>query len=188
LFLAAFPGEAKPITASNVVKAIASFERTIISGGSPWDRYHFGGEDDAVSPAVRRGEVLFFSSPLSCFRCHGGFNFSGPIVYEGRTHAEVEMKNNGLRQLAGEPSEMKAFKAPTLRNIAVTGPYMHDGRLETLEGVLDHYARGGDDVANKDPLVHGFLMSAQNKADLIEFLNSLTDNRMLHDPRFANPW
>jgi cytochrome c peroxidase len=92
------------------------------------------------------------------------------------------------------------FKAPTLRNIAVTAPYMHDGSIATLEGALDHYAAGGRkidsgpnagvgrDNPNKDQLVGGFRLSAQDRADLIAFLKSLTDEEILHDPRFSNPW
>jgi cytochrome c peroxidase len=92
------------------------------------------------------------------------------------------------------------FKAPTLRNIALTAPYMHDGSIPTLEGVLDHYAAGGraitsgpeggngHDNPNKDPLIGGFTLSRQDRDDLIEFLKSLTDDMVIHDPRFANPW
>ena len=82
------------------------------------------------------------------------------------------------------------FKAPTLRNIAVTAPYMHDGSIGTLDGVLDHYASGGRlrDLPGKDRRIAGFQLSPQDRADLIEFLKSLTDEAVLHDPRFANPW
>jgi cytochrome c peroxidase len=85
---------------------------------------------------------------------------------------------------------MGKFKAPTLRNIAVTAPYMHDGSIATLEGVLEHYAAGGrgGDNSLKDPLIGGFPLSSQDKSDLIEFLKSLTDEAVLHDPRFADPW
>ncbi len=85
---------------------------------------------------------------------------------------------------------MGKFKVPTLRNIALTAPYMHDGSIPTLEAVLDHYAAGGraHDNPNKDHLVGGFELSAQNRADLIEYLKSLTDDQVIHDPRFANPW
>jgi cytochrome c peroxidase len=84
LFPSAFPGETNPFTISNVTKALASFERTIISAHSPYDRYHYGGDDQAISQSAKRGEVLFFSEPLSCFRCHGGFNFSDATDFDGR--------------------------------------------------------------------------------------------------------
>ena len=96
----------------------------------------------------------------------------------------------GIYEFTKDPADMGKFKTPTLRNIAVTAPYMHDGSIPTLEGVLDHYAAGGrsHDNPNKDPLIGGFTISAQDREDLIEFLKSLTDEEVLHDPRFANPW
>ena len=202
LFPQAFPGKIDPFTVSNATKAIASFERTIVSASSSWDRYHYGGDDAAISESAKRGEILFFSQKLSCFRCHGGFNFSGPTVSQNHAEAEVEFHNTGLysrypspneglAEFTKDPKDSGKFKAPTLRNIAVTAPYMHDGSLATLEEVLDHYAAGGRDGGNhpnKNPLIGGFEMSNQNQKDLVEFLNSLTDNSVLHDPRFSNPW
>jgi cytochrome c peroxidase len=215
MFELAFPGAADRFTVANVTKAIASFERSIISARSPYDRYHYNREDDAIPDAAKRGETLFFNQHLSCFRCHGGFNFSGDSVGEGRGR-EVEFHNTGLYNVPGKlsypapnvgtfeftkaPGDVGKFKAPTLRNIAVTGPYMHDGSIATLEGVLDHYAAGGRTIAsgpnagighdnpNKDQLIGGFELSAQDRQDLIAFLKSLTDEAVLHDPRFANPW
>ena len=96
LFPSAFPGEKDPFTIANVTKALASFERTIISARSPYDRYHYGGDDQAISESAKRGEVLFFSEPLSCFRCHGGFNFSDATDFEGRRGGEVQFHNTGL--------------------------------------------------------------------------------------------
>jgi cytochrome c peroxidase len=219
LFKLAFSGEAEPFKATNVTKALASFERSIISARSLYDRYHYGRDDGAVSESARRGEILFFNQHLSCFRCHGGFNFSDATISEGpadNTERQVEFHNTGLYNLAGSLSypapnigtyeythiaaDVGKFKAPTLRNVAVTAPYMHDGSIATLEGVLDHYAAGGRTIAagpeagnghdnpNKDPLVGGFQLSAQDRLDLIAFLESLTDEAVLHDPRFGNPW
>jgi len=185
LFERAYPGAAERYTIANVTKAIASFERSIISARSPYDRYHYGGDDSAVSDSAKRGEELFFSQPLSCFRCHGGFNFSDNTVSESHAAGEPEFHNTGLSD-----AEAGKFKAPTLRNIAVTAPYMHDGSIATLDGVLDHYAAGGraHGNPNKDPLIGGFSLSAKDRGDLIEFLKSLTDDAVLHDPQFANPW
>lgn len=181
----AFPGEASPFTIRNVTKALACFERSIISARSPYDRYHYGGDDTAVSESAKRGEILFFNQHLSCFRCHGGFNFSDATVSENNAGRTVEFHNTGLDD-AGK------FKTPTLRNIAITAPYMHDGRIATLAGVVDHYAAGGTgsghDNPKKDPLIGGFHLSAQDREDLMAFLTSLTDEAVLHDPRFANPW
>jgi cytochrome c peroxidase len=196
LFPAAFEGSDDPFTIENVTRAIASFERTIISGRSPYDRYHFDRQDDAIPAAARLGEQLFFSSPLSCFRCHGGFTFSGATDFEGRrAGGPPEFHNNGLSNAAGgifdvtgRAEDFGKFKAPTLRNIAVTGPYMHDGSVATLEVVLEYYAAGGRDQRNKSELIHGFPLKADQERDLISFLQTLTDDELLRDPRFSNPW
>lgn len=181
LFARAFPGETPAFTMRNIVKAISAFERTIISAASAYDRYHYRGDDSAVSPAVRRGETLFFSQPLSCFRCHGGFNFSDATEFEGRPRRSPPMHATGV-------TGPGMFKAPSLRNVALTAPYMHDGSLPTLEAVLDRYAAGGGHVLGQDPLIGGFPLSTAQRSDIIEFLRSLTDESLLHNPRFANPW
>jgi len=216
LFERAFPGEADPFTIANVTKAIASFERSIVSARSPYDRYHYDRDDNAVSDSAKRGEILFFNQHLHCFRCHGGFNFTDATVSERNPDRQVEFHNTGLYNLPGllsYPSpnvgiyeytksreDIGKFKVPTLRNIALTAPYMHDGSIPTLEGVLNHYAAGGRAIAsgpyagngrdnpNKDPLIGGFVLSPQDREDLIEFLQSLTDDMTIHDPRFADPW
>ncbi len=216
LFERAFPGDADRFTVTNVTKALASFERSIISARSPYDRYHYGGDDSAVSESAKRGEILFFNNHLKCFRCHGGFNFSDATVSESNAGREIEFHNSGLYNLAGALSypapnvgtyeftkaaaDVGKFKAPTLRNIAITAPYMHDGSIAALQGVLDHYAAGGRtiesgpnagigrDNPNKDHLIGGFSLSAEDRADLIAFLESLTDEEVRRDPRFGNPW
>jgi len=214
LFTAAFPDVARPLSRDNAVKAIAAFERSIVSMRSPYDRYHFERDDTAVSDAAKRGEVLFHSRPLSCFMCHGGAHFSGAMGTGERR--PVDFHNTGLYNLPGllsfppdnpgiyeitrDPKDVGKFKAPTLRNIAVTGPYMHDGSVATLEAALDHYAAGGRTIAggsnrgvgrdnpNKSPSIQGFALTAPQRADLVAFLQSLTDEPLLHDSRFGNPW
>jgi cytochrome c peroxidase len=215
LFAAAYPGEAQPITQANVVRAIATFERTIVSARSPYDRYHFERDDTAISASAKRGEILFHSRPLSCFTCHGGVHFSDAMGAP-RVNAPVELHNTGLYNLLGprsfpsgngglyevtrDPRDEGKFKAPSLRNIAVTAPYMHDGSVATLEDAIDHYAAGGRTIAagewrgvghdnpNKSDTIRGFALTAEQRADLSAFLSSLTDDELLHDPRFANPW
>jgi cytochrome c peroxidase len=215
MFAAAFSSESDPLTIANVAKAIACFERTIISARSPYDRYHYDRDDSAVSDSAKRGEVLFFSEPLSCFRCHGGFNFSDASDYEGRRDREIQFHNTGLYNVAGptsypqpntgiyeytkQPGDIGKFKTPTLRNIALTAPYMHDGSAKTLEEVLDHYSAGGRTIANaansgegfqnpnKDHLIRGFKLSQADRADLIAFLQSLTDESVTRDEKLADP-
>lgn len=214
LLPAAFDGEPS-LTRDTVVKAIASFERSIVSARSPYDRYHFDRDDGAVSEPVKRGEVLFHSRPLSCFTCHGGIHFSGAMG-SSRGGMAVSFHNTGLYNLPGllsypagntgafevtrNAADVGRFKAPTLRNIAVTAPYMHDGSVATLEEAIDHYAAGGRTIAtgmhagigrnnpNKSPSIRGFTLTASQRADVVAFLESLTDTAVLADPRFSNPW
>jgi cytochrome c peroxidase len=165
----------KSFTMDDVARAVAAFERTIVSARSPYDRYHYGGDRDAISDAAKRGEVVFFTDPVAgCYRCHNGFNFT-----DGQYH------NTALH-----PTDPRKFKTPTLRNVAVTAPYMHDGSVETLADAIDNYAAGGRAPKNphKDARLHGFAITPQNKKDLLEFLEALTDQDLLHDERFSNPW
>ena len=171
LFAQAFPDERDPYTLGNVTKAIAAFERTIISMRSPYDRYRWGDDRTAISEAAKRGEILFSSSERAgCFQCHGGWNFTGGRFFNtGVSHGR--------------------FRAPSLRNIAVTAPYMHDGSMATLEEVIDHYAAGGRmEDPDKSPILRKFHLSDDERRDLVEFLKSLTDEELLHDPRWSDPW
>ena len=203
LFPAAFPGDSAPFTVTNITRAIASFERALLSGASPYDRYRTNLEFDAISPAAHRGEDLFFSDTVQCFRCHGGFNFQTTVDYVGKGHLALEYHNTGLynidgngayprsntgvHAISGEPADMGRFKAPSLRNIAVTAPYMHDGSIPTLDGVIAHYEAGGRTIDAgpdkgvgatspiKSAFVKGFTLTAADRADLVAFLESLTD-------------
>lgn len=205
----------KNLSRGIIVKALAAFQRSIVSARSPYDRYHFERDDSAISDSAKRGEMLFHSRPLSCFTCHGGFNFSATAT-ASRPTAGIEFHNTGLYNLRGmisypeantgvfeltrDPKDVGKFKPPTLRNIAVTAPYMHDGSVATLDAALDHYAAGGRtimdgayagvgrDNPNKTSSIRGFTLSAEQRADLIAFLNALTDQALLADPRFANAW
>ena len=199
LFPEAFPGET--VTLTTVTKAIAAFERSIVSMRSPYDRFRYGHDDSALNESAKRGEILFNSSEhAGCFQCHGGWSFTGVVRYEGGRAVEhgrffntgvgeYREPNRGLFEQSKREEDIGKFRIPTLRNIAVTAPYMHDGSIATLEGVLDHYAAGGRmEHANKSKLLRKFTLSAQDKTDLIEFLKSLTDEEALHDPRWSDPW
>jgi len=175
-FAAAFPGE--PITLLNVRKALASFERTLISGDSLYDHLVWLDDREALSESAKRGMKLFFSEVLACSKCHAGFTFSGPTRFDGTAPDLPAFHDTGLGG---------SFRAPTLRNIAVTGPYMHDGRFETLKQVIDYYASGGAPSPTKSPLLRGFRLTSQDRQDLIQFLESLTDQAFLSDPRTASP-
>jgi cytochrome c peroxidase len=235
LFHKAFPEASEPFSLDNAAKALAVFERTIISARSPYDRYHFGGDGGAITDSAQRGEAIFFGDVVAgCFRCHGGFNFSdatvyagrgnatvyesrgNATVYEGRGNATIEFHNTALYNMPGTFSypwpnlgiygqtrkrvDVGKFKTPSLRNVALTAPYMHDGSVATLEEVLDHYAAGGRTISagpyagrghdnpNRDARMTGIALTQQNRQDLLAFLRSLTDAELTCDPRFSNPW
>lgn len=182
-FRAAFPGEESPVNLPNMIKAVASFERVLVSTDSPFDRYLFEDDRSAMSPAARRGVMLFFSDRLRCSECHGSINFSGPTLFAGTMPSDPEafFHDTGVATLPAK------FRAPTLRNIAVTAPYMHDGSITTLKGVVEHYARGGRSREGKSDRVKGFAISASDIDDLVAFLESLTDEKFLTNPAFSNP-
>lgn len=191
LFPQSFPEAADPFTTANVTRAIAAFERTIISARSSYDRYYRGGDRSAISDSAKRGETVFYSDPVAgCYRCHGGFNFSDASFHNTALYVVYPEPNTGIFEFTKAPADRGKFKVPTLRNIALTAPYMHDGNIETLEEVIEHYARGGRAHENplKDARMRPIGMTEQNRKDLVEFLRSLTDTELIHDPRFADPW
>ena len=196
LFPQAFPGERDPFTAANAAKALAAFERTIISARSPYDRYHLEGQRDAISEAAKRGEVLFYSQPAAgCYRCHSGPNFTdgayhNTALYSLKGKYAYPWPNLGIFLHTGNPADVGKFRTPGLRNVALTGPYMHDGSVATLEEVLEHYAAGGrgHDNPQKDARIGKIELTGQNRRDLVEFLKSLTDVEVTRDARFGDPW
>jgi cytochrome c peroxidase len=200
LFAAAFPDDATPISMDHIIKAVAAFERSLISGRSPFDRYVFDDDATALTVAQKRGMALFFSARVGCAQCHSGINFSGPLIYEGHDKDSAGFANTGLYDVDGrgaypagdrglievthQPGDMGRFRVPTLRNIALTAPYMHDGSLANLEAVIDHYARGGQRNPRRDPRLRPLFLTPQERADLVAFLQSLTDRDFVDDPRF----
>ncbi|HEY6148314.1 MAG TPA: MbnH family di-heme enzyme [Thermoanaerobaculia bacterium] len=198
LFARAFPGDRPPISLANARRAIACFERTILSGDSPYDRYVWRDDRSGMSEAAMRGMALFFSDRTRCSRCHAGFTFGGPAVWQGGAAAKPAFASNGLplaaadgdgglAKVTGRRADRGRFRVPTLRNVAITAPYMHDGRFATLAEVIEHYARGSD-PSNRTPLVPGFAATEEEKRDLIAFLESLTDEASLASAELANPW
>jgi len=218
LFRQAFPKEQQNATFDLITKALASFVRSLISLNSPFDRYAYANEDDAISTSALRGMNLFFSESLECHHCHGGFNFTQSTSHEkqlldrrpfhntGLYNVAVNNKSNsypkhdiGLAEISTLSQDNGRFRAPTLRNIEVSAPYMHDGSIKTLAEVLDFYAAGGRNILSgdfqgdgrqnklKSPFMKGFTMSAQDKLDLISFLNTLTDKGFLTNVKHAKP-
>ena len=182
-FRTAFPGQPNPITLPNIVKAIASFERIIVSADSAFDRYLYKDDHSGMSAAAKRGVALFFSARLKCSECHGSVNISGPTIFNGAVPPDPD----AFFHDTGVSPEPARFRAPTLRNIAVTAPYMHDGSIATLKDVVMHYAAGGRSNRPKSDKIRGFAISPSEIDDLVAFLQTLTDDRFLANPAFSNP-
>ncbi len=196
LFDAAFGGGEETVTFDNVTRALAAFQRTLLSRNSPFDRY-VAGDAAALTAQQQRGLALFFSPETACAQCHqpptlahGTFRVAG---VPGEDPGRAGISPTGVRG---------AFKVPSLRNVALSGPYMHNGSLATLEDVVQFYADGAGRVGgfpSVDPLLKGFELSARDKADLVAFLAALTDESQLPSvpeqalsglatvPRMANP-
>lgn len=187
LFDAAFGGGGQAVTMDNIASAIATFERTLVSARSPFDRYA-AGETSALSASARRGLDLFRSVSTRCFECHGMPTFANPdykvLGVPSREDPKKIDPDTGRAQVTPGRAYEHAFKVPTLRNVAKTAPYMHNGVFATLDEVLDFYSKGGGlghgyAVDNIDDKVRTFDLSADEKADLIGFLNALTDESLL---------
>ena len=205
-FRRAFPDEETPIHLQNVSRAIAAFERVLISGRSPFDRWVYGGDSQAMSAAARRGMLLFYSERLGCAACHQDLLLAGPMRTDETDSVEAEYYDTGLARTsarsaaAPSPGTMgvafrtglrkhrSRFRVPTLRNIEVTAPYMHDGSIPDLAGVIKHYADSGRRGRSVSRKIRGFTIDGRERTDLIEFLHSLTDPEFLGDPRFGDPF
>ncbi len=214
LFQQAFPNEAQPFQIQNIIAAIASFQRSLISAESKFDRMQR--QQAQLNASEQRGMNLFFGEKAECFHCHGSFNFNNQVVHAGSRFVETTFHNTGLYNLDGQGAypmgnrgvfelterlqDMGKFRAPSLRNVALTAPYNHDGSVATLEQVVANYAAGGrvmtdgalagDGRTNPylDDLIVKIDLSAAEQADIVNFLKALTDDTIATNPRFANPF
>jgi len=176
LFDKAYGAGADSITAENMQSAIAAFERTLISHDSPFDKYA-AGQFDALTAQQRRGLDIFRSASTRCFECHAAPTFSNDNFFvTGVPDLDGQEHDTGRAAIASDGLD-GAFKSPTLRNIALSAPYMHNGAFATLDEVIDFYAKGGgaDQGFKVDRQIVPFELSAQEKEDLIAFLYALTD-------------
>lgn len=176
LFDEVFHGE---ITEQNIGKAIASFQRTLISGNSPADRFDFGGEEQALTDSAKRGLELF-RGKARCTRCHSGFNFSDEKFHNLGIGWDTNTVDLGRYMVTKNPEDIGAFKTPTLREISRTAPYMHDGRFGTLEEVVDFYNRGGIKNPHLDNTLIPLELTAEEKRDVVAFLRSLNGEGWQH--------
>lgn len=215
-FIAAFPNEARQgddalYSLSTLTKSLSAFQRTLLSFESPYDQYKYGNDSKAISKSAKRGETLFFGEKMECYHCHGGLNFTDNVMHERMPFPELgfhntglynengtggyRLENPGIVEFTAEPRDQGKFRTPSLRNISVTAPYMHDGSIGTLEEVIrSHYAikgRGATTTGQPNPLrselIIGFSVDENEIADLVAFLHSLTDKKFLTDDRFAKP-
>jgi cytochrome c peroxidase len=167
-----------------ITRALATFERSLVSGEAMFDLFSEG-IINALDGSQINGMDLFFSSKANCSTCHGGFNFTKYEILNNGLYTEYE--DPGLFRLTGDPLDSGKFKVPSLRNIALTGPYMHDGSLESLAAVVDHYNQGGNAHPNQDNRIIPLGLTSQEKQDLVHFLEALSDYAFIENERFQNP-
>ncbi len=165
-----------------ITRALANFERTLISNSSYFDQYHFEGQKDALTDTQKRGLELFYSEKTNCFKCHSGPNFTNYAFENNGLYDNYS--DEGRRRLTDLDSDEGLFKVASLRNIEVTGPYMHDGSIKTLSEVIEHYNSGGKNHPNKSAIIRPLDLTRQEKEDLLAFLLSLTDNKFLTNKLF----
>ncbi|WP_133493000.1 methanobactin export MATE transporter MbnM [Alcanivorax sp. 24] len=220
LFAEAFPDQSDPMydeqAWQNIIHALASFVRGMTSFGSNYDLYT-AGQSDALSTSAKRGMNLFNSEKLECFHCHEGYTLTASVRDRRRTPnipapffntglynidgiSAYPEPNTGKHELTGKTSDMGLFRPQSLRNIALTAPYNHDGSTATLREVILNYAAGGRNITsgpntgdgrmniNKDPFIVSFTITEQEIEDVVAFLESLTDYEFINNPRYANPW
>lgn len=179
--------------------ALEQFMNSIVSVGSKYDQYLVG--KASLSPEEERGRALFFAeynpffpevSGADCAHCHSGGNFENSQYMNNGLDSTSAILDIGREAVTGKAGDKGKFKVMSLRNVALTPPYMHDGRFQTLEEVIDHYDHGIRNSPSLDPALKytmgtGLMLDAQEKADLLAFLKTLSDFTLLSDPRYSDP-
>lgn len=187
------------VTSERVSLALEQFMLTMISNNAKYDQYLRG--TATLTASELRGKDLFFSEfdpfgsekGAECFHCHAGHNFTNDEFMNNGLDSDAGITDEGRQKVTGDPLDRAKFKVPSLRNIALTPPYMHDGRFATLEEVIDHYDHGVQQSATIDFLLQynlqpgGLQLTAQDKADLVAFLKTLTDTEFLTNPAYQKP-
>jgi cytochrome c peroxidase len=167
LFAKAFPGE--DVSAETLAKAVASFERVLLRGDTPVDKFQKKGQRSAMTEEEIHGFWLF-DSKARCWRCHGGANFTDESF---RNTGVTWGKDDGRFAVTKDEADRGKFKVPSLRGIGITGPYMHDGSLKTLADIVDFYDKGGGENPHRDPAVKPLELTAEEKKSLVAFLKTL---------------
>ncbi|MCC6141647.1 MAG: c-type cytochrome [Nitrospira sp.] len=169
----------REIVIEDVGKAIASFQRTVLSGNSPVDKFDLGGEENALTESARRGLELF-RGKARCTRCHSGFNFTDEKFHNLGIGWDTNTVDLGRYLVTKNPDDIGAFKTPTLREIARTAPYMHDGRFKTLEAVVQFYNQGGVKNPHQDNTIIPLELTGQEQQDVVALLKSLNGEGWQH--------
>jgi len=167
-----------------ITRALANFERSLLSGNSPYDQYTQNQQENALNEAAIRGMDLFFSDQANCSKCHNDFNFTNYTFENNGLYAEYA--DEGRLRLTGEEADRALFKVPSLRNIELTSPYMHDGSMQTLDDIIEHYNSGGKNNPQKSEFIQALNLTSTEKADLKAFLLSLTDETFVNNPLFKS--
>jgi len=171
--------------AFGISRGLAAFQRTFISGSSRFDRFEYLNDAPALSEAEQRGRELFFSSATQCSECHvpplfTDFTFANIGLYE--SYADP-----GRARITQLPQDSGKFRVPTLRNIALTAPFMHDGSINSLRQAVEHFNMGGSAHPNRDGRIRPLHLTTQQVEDLVSFLESLTDEAFVNDQQFFAP-
>jgi cytochrome c peroxidase len=166
------------VTMDGIAKAIASFERTLLSGNSPYDKFK-AGDTTALSESARRGLKLFESDRVNCTKCHSGFNFTDEKFHNNGTGQDQPKPDWGRFEQTKIDSNKGAFKTPTLRDMSRTAPYMHDGSLRTLMDVINFYNKGGIPNPHLSRQMRPLNLTEEQRADLVEFLKALSGTNTL---------
>lgn len=188
------------ITSEKMSLAMEQFMNSIVSHNSRYDQ--FLKDSTVYTESEKRGYELFFDeyneffpdeSGADCAHCHAGVNFENDLYMNNGLDGDADIKDNGREEVTKNAGDKASFKVPSLRNIAVTAPYMHDGRFKTLEEVVNHYNDGLKASSNIDPALEqtrntGLMLSEQDKTDLVNFLKTLTDEDLLSNPDYASPF
>ncbi|NUQ82078.1 MAG: c-type cytochrome [Bacteroidetes bacterium] len=174
----------REVTLERITKSIATFERFLISGNSEFDKWNRG-EPNQMTASAKRGFDVFFGESGDCFHCHVGFNFTDNDFHNNSLAAVYS--DPGRYLLTSRDEDIGKFKTPTLRNVALTAPYMHDGSIGTLEEVVRHYNSGGKHHPNADILMRPLGLKEDEMADLVAFLESLTDTSFTNQPNLQPP-
>lgn len=188
------------VTSEKISKAMEQFMNSIVSNDSKYDRYLAG--TATLTTSEDNGRKLFFQeynqffpalSGAECSHCHSGFNFTNNDYMNNGLDTDASITDKGREKVTNSISDRAKFKVPSLRNIAITAPYMHDGRFKTLEEVVDHYNTGLKASTYIDPALEntrgtGLRLTVQQKADLVNFLKTLTDNTLITNPKYASPF